>query len=192
MAVLERHIHTLPVDTSFIKAHGILFGKLSSEGFEEALASFLSQLDDHVGRVTAKWKEQGVYIAVTNIAGLFDYGSQDSIFRHVFQLYAEKSLHSCHTKRPSTPSDDDLSRSPSPVSPEPEHFSDEELSAQLLKLSSDFAFSRAYRLTFSTLALILRRIGDKNVLPHVHILFAFLSTAISILYISISLCDTAP
>jgi len=74
LAVLERHIHTLPVDTSFIKAHGILFGKLSSEGFEEALASFLSQLDDHVGRVTAKWKEQGVYIAVTNIAGLFDYG----------------------------------------------------------------------------------------------------------------------
>jgi Est1 DNA/RNA binding domain len=58
--------HSLPVDTSFIKAHGILFGKLSSEGFEEALASFLSQLDNYVGRVAAKWKEQGVYIAVTN------------------------------------------------------------------------------------------------------------------------------
>jgi hypothetical protein len=184
--------HSLPVDTSFIKAHGILFGKLSSEGFEEALASFLSQLDNHVGRVTAKWKEQGVYIAVTNIAGLFDYGSQDSILRHVFQLYAEKSLHSSHTKRPSTPSDDDSSRSSSPVSPEPKHFSDEELSAQLLKLSSDFAFSRACHLTFSTLALILRRIGDKNILPHVHVLFAFLSTAVSISYVSASLCDIAP
>ncbi len=184
--------HSLPVDTSFIKAHGILFAKLSSDGFEEALASFLNQLDNHVGRVTAKWKEQGVYIAVTNIAGLFDYGSQDSILRHVFQLYAEKWLYSSHTKRPSTPSDDDLSRSPSPVSPEPKDFSDEELSAQLLKLSSDFAFSRAYRLTFSTLALILRRIGDKNVLPHVHVLFAYLSTAVSISNVSTSLCDMAP
>jgi hypothetical protein len=183
---------SLPVDTSFIKAHGILFGKLSSEGFEEALALFLSQLDNHVGRVTAKWKEQGVYIAVTNIAGLFDYGSQDSILRHAFQLHAEKSLPSSHTERPSTPSDDDSSRSPSPVSPEPNHFSDEELSAQLLKLSSDFAFSCACRLAFSTLALILRRIGDKNVLRHVHVLFAFLSTTVSISYVSTSLCDIAP
>ena len=181
--------HSLPVDTNFIKAHGILFGKLSTEDFEEAFVSFLSQLDNHVGRVTAKWKGQGVYIAVTNIAGLFDYGSQDSILRHVFRLHAEKSLRSSHTERPSTPSDDDSSRSPSP---EPKLLSDEELSAQLLKLPSDFAFSRAYRLAFSTLALILRRVGDKNVLPHVHVLFAFLSTAVSISYVSTSLCDIAP
>ena len=64
------YLYSLPIDISFIKAYGILFGKLSSEGFEEALASFLSQLDNYVGRVAAKWKEQGVYIAVTNIAGL--------------------------------------------------------------------------------------------------------------------------
>ena len=40
----------------------------------------------------AKWKEQSVYIAVTNIAGLFGYGLQDLVLRHVFQLYAEKLL----------------------------------------------------------------------------------------------------
>jgi len=49
--------HSLPVDISFIKAHGIFFGKLLLEGFKEALVSFLSQLDNYVGRVTAKWKE---------------------------------------------------------------------------------------------------------------------------------------
>jgi hypothetical protein len=184
--------HSLPIDTDFIRAHSILFRKLSAEGFKEALASFLSQLDNHVGRVTAKWKWQGIYIAVTNITGLFNYGSQDSILRHIFQLYTKKSLRSSYTKRPSTPSDNDLSRSLSPVSLEPKHFSNKELSAQLLKLSSNFAFSRTYHLTFSTLALILRRIRDKNVLPHIHVLFAFLSTAISISYVSTSLYNITP
>ena len=42
------------------------------------------------------------------------------------------------------------------------------------------------------LALILRRIRDKNILPYIYILFAFLSTTVSIPYISVLLCDIAP
>ncbi|XTI90773.1 hypothetical protein V2W45_1470695 [Cenococcum geophilum] len=105
----------------------------------------------------------------------------DLILRHVF--------HS-HTKRPSTPSDNDyldnnLSRLLFPVSLKLKHFSNKELSAWLLKLSSDPIFSYTYCLIFSTLALILRRIRDKNILPYVYILFAFLSTTILILYLKI-------
>ncbi|OCK77900.1 hypothetical protein K432DRAFT_406929 [Lepidopterella palustris CBS 459.81] len=183
--------HSLPVDTSFIKAHGILFGKLSSDSFEEALTGFLDQLDNHIGRVTAKWKEQGVYIAVTNLAGLFDYGSQDSILRYVFQLHAEKVHGATPAKRPSTPSEDESSRSPSPTSPESRQFSEDELSYQLQNLSTDFTFSSACRLTFLTLTLVLKRVGDKNVLPHVHVLLAFLSSLTAIPYVSF-LANGAP
>jgi hypothetical protein len=48
--------HALPVDTSFILAHGILFEKLSPESFENARQAFHNQLDNHIGRVTAKCK----------------------------------------------------------------------------------------------------------------------------------------
>jgi len=85
-----------------------------------------------------------------------------------------------------------LSRLPFLVFLELKHFSNKELSAQLLKLSSDFAFFCTYYLTFLTLTFILRRIRDKNILPYVYILFTFLSTTVLILYISALLCNIAP
>ncbi|KAF2477583.1 uncharacterized protein BDR25DRAFT_320839 [Lindgomyces ingoldianus] len=178
--------HALPIDTSFIQAHGVLFEKLTPETFEDARFAFQSQLDNHIGRVTAKWKEQGVYIAVTNISGLFDYGSDDSILRLILELHAKQLMRSRTSSRSSTPSDDDLSRSSSPV----DHDStipcitEAEVPAKLDILSNDFTFSRAYLLTFSTLSLVLRRIGDKNVLPHIHVLLSFLSSFASIKYVA--------
>jgi hypothetical protein len=43
----------------------------------------------------------------------------------------------------------------------------------------------------STLSLVLRRISDKNVLPHVHVLLSFLSSFASIKYVA-RLIDQAP
>ena len=53
-------------------------------------------------------------------------------------------------------------------------------------------FFRTYYLTFSTLAFIFRRIGDKNILLYIYVLFAFLFTAVLILYVRASLCDITP
>ena len=50
------YLYSLPIDINFIKAYSILFRKLLAAGFKEAYVSFLSQLDNHIGRVTAKWK----------------------------------------------------------------------------------------------------------------------------------------
>jgi hypothetical protein len=90
--------HALPIDTSFIQAHGVLCDKLSPEHFKDALVAFEFQLDSHIGRVTSKWREQGVYIAVTNIAGLLDYGSDHSVLRlilesHYRQIQSKASKH---------------------------------------------------------------------------------------------------
>jgi hypothetical protein len=178
--------HALPIDNSFIQAHGVLFGKISAERFEDARFAFQSQLDNHIGRVTAKWKEQGVHIAVTNIAGLFDYGHSESILRHIFILNDKQR------NRPASISSqsDGESRSPSPVEQD-SSMTELEVPAKLDTLAADFTFSRAYLLTMTTLSSVLRRIGDKNVLPHVHVLLSFLSSLASNKYVA-HLIDHAP
>jgi len=180
--------HALPIDTSFIQAHGVLFGKVSAERFEDSRFAFQSQLDNHIGRVTAKWKEQGVHIAVTNIAGLFDYGHKDSILRQIL------ILHDKEKNRPASISSqsDEENRSPSPAEdPSQNSMTELEVPAKLDALAADFTFSRAYLLTMTTLSIVLRRIGDKNVLPHVHVVLSFLSSLATNKYVA-HLIDHAP
>jgi hypothetical protein len=181
--------HALPVDTSFIQAHGILFRTLSPDAFEDARQSFQSQLDNHIGRVTAKWREQGVYIAVTNIAGLFEYGSDDATLRQLLLLHGKQLQQARPSSRSSTPSDEETSSFTSQFD-EPS-ITAAEVPSKVNTLSSDFTFSRSYLLTMSTLSLVLRRIGDNNVHPHVHVLLSFLSSFASIPYVA-DLIDEAP
>lgn len=75
----------LPIDTSFIQAHGVLFAKLAPERFKEACVAFQSLLDSHIGRVTAKWKERGIHSAIANIGWFHDYGSDDSVVRLILE-----------------------------------------------------------------------------------------------------------
>ncbi|KAL5424144.1 hypothetical protein PMIN06_013065 [Paraphaeosphaeria minitans] len=160
----DSYFHDLPIDTCFIQTHGILFGKHSADRFEDARFAFQSQLNNHIGRVTAKWKEQGVYVAVTNLSGLFSYGSDDSILRQIFILHGKQLAQSATTPAQS----DEDSRSPSPIEDDTssQTLLDSEVPAQIETLSSDFTFSHAYLLTMTTLTLVLRRTGDKNVLPY--------------------------
>lgn len=186
------YAQALPIDTYFIHAHAILFEKLSPENFEDARLNFQAQLDNHIGRVTAKWKEQGVYIAVTNLAGLFDYGIDDSILRQILLLHARHlSLKQSSSRSPS-PSDEELNQSPSAADNNAKpSITEAEVPAMLNLLSSDFTFSRAYLLTMSTFSLVLKRVGDKNVLPHVHVLLSFLSSFSTMPYVA-QLIDHAP
>lgn len=168
----------LPIDASLIKAHAYIFERDATDQYEVAREEYLGQLDNHIGRVTAKWKEQGVYTAVTNIASWFDYGFNTNILRQLFLLRAaqRKDPNFVVEVRDSTlPPDPDLQR---PLVPE------EAVAAKLDALQADMDFSRATRLTNETFSLVLRRIGDKNVLPHVHIMLSFLSTFASVEYVA--------
>ncbi|KAL5370761.1 hypothetical protein PMIN04_013144 [Paraphaeosphaeria minitans] len=178
----DSYFHDLPIDTCFIQTHGILFGKHSADRFEDARFAFQSQLNNHIGRVTAKWKEQGVYVAVTNLSGLFSYGSDNSILRQIFILHGKQLAQSATTPAQS----DKDSRSPSLIEDDTssQTLLDSEVPAQIETPSSDFSFSHAYLLTMTTLTLVLRRTGDKNVLPYVHVLLAFLLTLASIKYVA--------
>ncbi|KAJ4363481.1 hypothetical protein N0V83_009776 [Neocucurbitaria cava] len=179
--------HALPIDTNFIKAHALLFEKLPLEEFEKSMREFTSNLDNHVGRVTAKWKEQGVYIAVTNIAGWFEYGVDDNPLRQVFltQLY-EKAKNS----PPSNPEDIRTASPADQQDPTPPSIAESEIPSKVSTLTSQPAFINAKVITNDTFALVLRRIGDKNVLPHVHIMLSFLTTFATNKYVSHLLANT--
>lgn len=186
--VVATYSHALPIDTSFIKSHAILFERLPHEDFEVAKQEFLNSLDNHIGRVTAKWKEQGVYIAVTNIAGWFQYGIDANVLRQVFltQLFD-----SAKNAPPSAAEDTIRTASPADQQdPIPPSIPQSKLAEEVKKLSEQITFRDAQCITNETSSLVLRRIGDKNVLPHVHIMLSFLTIFASSTYVSQLLNNT--
>jgi hypothetical protein len=68
-----------PLDTSFVKAHGLLFTNKYPERFEPTVKEFLSLLDNQIGRVTRKFMEQGYHIAVANCVALLGFASKDNV-----------------------------------------------------------------------------------------------------------------
>lgn len=172
----------LLIEKAFMQAHGFLLKRLDSERFMHVQAIFLSLLDNHIGRAMVGWKEQGVHIAVTNIAGLFDYGLENSVLRSAFLSYASSLSDSRGSRPPFS-----LKNPTSPIIIEADTLS----RPGVLALGSDFTSSAAYLLTKSTLILALRRKGDENVLPHVLVLLSFLSSCASIPHVAL-LVDHAP
>ncbi|OJD34537.1 telomerase-binding protein [Diplodia corticola] len=168
--------HSSSVETSFIRAHGLLFEKdqaFQQHTFDKTLGDFIGQLDTSIGRVTSKWKEQGAYMAIANIASLFDYGSEGNFLRlafatqlrHIIREQSEKNddpdWQSAHAVLPPTqPAPDDMT----------------------FDLQTANTFPSACRLTFDTLRIVLQRFGDKNVLTHFHILLAFLNQLATLPY----------
>jgi hypothetical protein len=74
--------------------------------------------------------------------------------------------------------------------PTPPVIPENELLSHVKALSNNSHFSSAIRLTNDTFSLVLRRIGDKNVLPHVHVMLFFLTTFAASPYVSHLLFDT--
>ncbi|KAF9691745.1 hypothetical protein EKO04_010308 [Ascochyta lentis] len=172
------------VDTSFITIHAHIFTRNITERYKTAQADFLNHLDNHIGRVTAKWKEQGVYVAVANSAGWFDYGVEANTLRLVFELRAKQ-------RRRLRLTEEQVQAELGQTQNGKPSITDHEIPSAIKALSMDKLFCEAVRLTNKTLSLVLRRIGDKNVLPHVHVLISFLATLASIEYVA-DVIDQAP
>ncbi|KAI1839424.1 hypothetical protein JX266_014365, partial [Neoarthrinium moseri] len=69
----------MPVDRSFVKAHGILFSGRCKGDFQLAVEEFVSDLDKHIGRTTRRWMESGYYIGISNCCALLNYGKEHNI-----------------------------------------------------------------------------------------------------------------
>lgn len=162
----------------FIKAHILLFYGRSSDEFNTSLHQIKENLlDNYTGRVTAKFKEQGVFVAIACIAGLFGYGSltetgsPKSIFRLAFEEVKANQVDELKTASQRLDDEafdvnDASNRSPSVLTLEALTLFDIQ--------SSQILISQASSLAFSCLSIALRRIGDNNVLPLIHTYFVFL------------------
>jgi hypothetical protein len=133
-----------PFETSFVKAHGLLFTKRDMESFQPAVLDFLKLLDNHIGRVTRKFMQQGFYIAVSNIIAMLGYGNQDN---PLMMAIKDTSQGTAETKS--------------------------EVDEKAFK-----SFHDAEYLSTEALKTILKRIGDPNVLPFVHVTLVFMYTTV--------------
>ncbi|KAI4248970.1 MAG: hypothetical protein LQ352_005788, partial [Teloschistes flavicans] len=173
------------LELAYGKAHAILFDRPHQEElFQEIVESLHSgMLDGYIDRATANFKEQGVYVAFANIAALFEYGGtkdghriRRSIFWRAFMEVRKARQKAVAIENPTQSStttfsldyDSKVERAPSPTATDDEPISatDEKASASLIRMASDLAFT--------TLSIALRRHGDRNVFPFVHVMFVFL------------------
>ncbi|TGO65625.1 hypothetical protein BOTNAR_0076g00190 [Botryotinia narcissicola] len=133
-----------PLDAAFIRAHGHLFTNKAIERFEPAVQEFLALLDSQIGRVTKKFMEQGCHIAISNNVAMLGFASKENPLMTAIAPSSAKEA------------DVDMDESRDESSP------------------SMIAFRHAQNLSYSTLEIVLQRIGDPNVLPFIHVSLVFL------------------
>ncbi|KAF3055113.1 hypothetical protein GL218_07547 [Daldinia childiae] len=140
-----QHSRLSAVDVAFVKAHGILFSNKYTDDFLPTVDKFSSMLDNHIGRTTRKWMESGYYIAISDCNGLLSYGQDENVI-----LKAIRPQH-------------------------PEEAA--ELSAELENALRDYKPSKteegALKLFGVTCDVVLRRLGDFNILPFLHVVLVF-------------------
>jgi Est1 DNA/RNA binding domain len=158
-AIKEEKQYFPEIDICFVKVHALLFYR-KFDAFPETLRKFHSLLDPQINKLTAKWREYGVYIAASNIGAMFDFG-QRNFLTQAFEIGNFLSLNTS--------------------------IDSEEQQARLQKLKEPIVLDEAARqsfkfsteLFFSTLQIILQRPYDKNIQPFLHVSLSFVQTLLS-------------
>ena len=176
------------METIFIKAHAILFTRRSLDEFNLNLQQLLCGLfESYIGKMGAKFKENGVFAALSNISSLFEYGilGADGDSRAIFRLaYDEaRALKAMKAEQVAKNASEESreAREPAATS-EPtqlptktvESLTSQELEASLATLA------QAASLTFGTFSTALRCVGDKNICPMIHVYLVFLLSLTSV------------
>jgi len=164
--------HHLPVMTSFVSAHGTMFTHGFIPTFIKFGDDFISYLENQIGRVGSKWREQGVQIASANFASILEYGNPDGILMRILSEFIQSGDSATSRLHKAREYWADLA-----INYNKKQLPD--LSIQALSETAKFTssldiLSYATYFTFYVQSLVLKHIGDKNVLPHVHFSLAFL------------------
>ncbi|KAK6956282.1 hypothetical protein Daesc_001557 [Daldinia eschscholtzii] len=140
-----QHSRLSAVDVAFVKAHGILFSNKYTDEFSSTVDKFGSMLDNHIGRTTRKWMESGYYIAISDCNGLLSYGQDDNVI-----LKAIRPQH-------------------------PEEMAESGTGAEnaLREYKPSKTEEGALKLFGVTCDVVLRRLGDFNILPFLHVVLVF-------------------
>ncbi|KAL8752997.1 MAG: hypothetical protein Q9184_005554 [Pyrenodesmia sp. 2 TL-2023] len=169
-------------EVAFIKIHANLF--VHAQPTPEVMELYenvrTGMLDDYIGRVTTRFREQGVSVALTNIAAIFEYGALNaeqtsrSIFRiHFLELWAHK-LRARETAngKAETALEIDEDKQKTLIESLEQQVAHPPSEKEIASSTQLIQF--ALQMTFTVLAIVLQRPGDKNVFPIVHVMFCFI------------------
>ncbi|KAF7514335.1 hypothetical protein GJ744_000105 [Endocarpon pusillum] len=181
------------VESAFVKAAAIQFTRGSVEMYTQLVEQFLSVLNSHIGRVTAKFRVQGPEMASTLCATLFDFGNVESYLWKAFisydaqvQAVLENYRNSTGQAKPSAEQEANLkeeqrracfrSANSHTGHPRAAHSTKDATTKDATFSGAQDAVAKACHLFYSSNEVIFQRIGDKNVLPFVHVVLAFLNS----------------
>ncbi|KAM7217358.1 EST/SMG-like protein 1 [Rhypophila decipiens] len=132
-----------PTELAFVRTHGIMFSKKSPEKLESSMDEFLNGLDNHIARSTRRWLEPGYYIGLSNICAIIGYGNESNPIYNALRQVDAGDSH--------------------------DHF----MTGSEMEPSVPKELADALRLANKTHGVVLRRFGDLNILPYLHVILAF-------------------
>jgi hypothetical protein len=179
------------VESALIKANGVLFMHGSISEYIVLMSQFRSVLDNHIGCVTVKFRVQGPEIAASLCAATFDFGSATAFLFQTFREEGDRrkafveAYQRSHGQEEPPPEDpkakyasmkaywasvDDTS-SFVRAYPRPIY---EMVAKDAIFTESDDAAAYACQYLGETTTVVAQRIGDKNILPYMHVILAYL------------------
>jgi hypothetical protein len=179
------------VESTLVKANGLLFTHGLVSEYTSLMDQFYSTLENHIGRVTMKFRVQGPEIASSLCAATFDFGSREAFLSEAFRdqenrkkarLEAYQLVHG----QEEPPLEDPKEKYDSMQAYWASFYDTSDLvrarphsATHLTTKDTTFSGSHdaaayACQSLGETTTLVSRRIGDKNILPYMHIILAYL------------------
>jgi hypothetical protein len=163
--------HRIPpplIHAEFLRIHDLLLGG-DTKLDRKSTQNLFGQLGIYIARYDANWRRDGIYMACINIAAWFDYGTNENALRQKFlRDFVEMSKDT-----PLTPEKQASTAVMTDLVPDQPLISEQDLTDEIRTLTEQQSFLEAHHFTAETLAIVLRRTKDENVLPHIHIVLAF-------------------
>jgi hypothetical protein len=156
------------IHAEFLRIHGLLL-EGDTKLDRKSTQNFFEQLGIYIACYDTNWRRDGIYMACINIAVWFDYGTNENALRQKFLgdfISISKDTPLAPEKQASTALMSDLV-------PDQPAISEKELTDEIRTLTEQQSFLKARHFTAETLAIVLRRTEDEDVLPHIHIVLAF-------------------
>lgn len=179
------------VESALVKANGILFTHCSISEYTSQMDQFCSILDNHIGRVIAKFRVQGPEMASSLCAATFDFRNAKAFLFQTFydqddrrkaEIEAYQSSYDWETPPPEDTkakyasmqaywasigdTSDSIRANPHPTK-------NSTPGGAIFLDSSDVAAYVCQSLGETT-TVVSQRIGDKNILPYMHVILAYL------------------
>ncbi|KAF2150660.1 hypothetical protein K461DRAFT_280656 [Myriangium duriaei CBS 260.36] len=79
------------VDVLFVRTHKLIYETTSLDQAMSVSTEFVDRLDKTIPQMDKKWKEYGLFLAITNLAACFGYGAADNSLRRAIQPTERKA-----------------------------------------------------------------------------------------------------